>query len=112
MYKTSQENYERTVHKRMIKAWDADAESVDKWIAYLKKNSMAGVGMRITRWERAEVGVGVKMLGDVVMKLDQGNLTTSERVKELSERIIRQEMAAIEAEATEAATAQTNEKSV
>lgn len=57
------------------------------------------------------MGVGVRMLGDVVMKLDKGNLTTSDRVKELSERIIRQEMAAIEAEAAEAAITRTKEKS-
>ncbi|KAI6127080.1 ribosomal protein S10 domain-containing protein, partial [Pisolithus sp. B1] len=58
VHKKSQENFERRVHKRAIKAWDADPEIVNMWVKYLRKHMMPGVGMRVTKWERAPVGIG------------------------------------------------------
>jgi hypothetical protein len=33
-------------HGRVIKLWDADREVIDKWLRYLKKYSIGGVGMK------------------------------------------------------------------
>ncbi|KAJ4479954.1 hypothetical protein J3R30DRAFT_3467017 [Lentinula aciculospora] len=57
-YKKSQENFERRTHKRMIKAWDADPEVIDRWVKYIEKHSMGGVGIRVTKWERLPLGIG------------------------------------------------------
>jgi ribosomal protein S10 len=58
VHKKSQENFERRVHKRAIKAWDADAEVVQRWIAYLRTHALAGVGMKVTTWDRVPIGIG------------------------------------------------------
>ncbi|KAF5392328.1 hypothetical protein D9757_001366 [Collybiopsis confluens] len=57
-HKKSQENFERKTHKRMIKAWDADPKVIDRWVQYLEKHSMGGVGIRVTKWERLPLGIG------------------------------------------------------
>ncbi|KAJ3838507.1 hypothetical protein F5878DRAFT_641938 [Lentinula raphanica] len=64
-YKKSQENFERKTHKRMIKAWDADPEVIDRWVKYLEKHSMGGVGIRVTKWERLPIGIGKTRLARV-----------------------------------------------
>lgn len=46
------------MHKRAIKAWDADPEVVQRWVLYLRKNAMPGVGMKITMWDRIPLGIG------------------------------------------------------
>jgi small subunit ribosomal protein S10 len=50
------------VHKRAIKAWDADPEVVQHWISYLRKNAMPGIGMKITFWDRVPLGIGASNL--------------------------------------------------
>ena len=57
-HKKSQENFERKVHKRAIKVWDANPEVVQHWISYLRKHAMPGVGMRVTTWDRLPLGIG------------------------------------------------------
>ncbi|KAJ3905395.1 hypothetical protein F5879DRAFT_744318 [Lentinula edodes] len=64
-YKKSQENFERKTHKRMIKAWDADPEVIDRWVKYLEKHAMGGVGIRVTKWERLPIGIGKTRLARV-----------------------------------------------
>ena len=63
-HKKSQENFERKVHKRAIKAWDADPEVVQRWVMYLRKNAMPGVGMKVTTWDRVPLGIGTLDLDD------------------------------------------------
>ncbi|KAF8874516.1 ribosomal protein S10 domain-containing protein [Gymnopilus junonius] len=58
VHKKSQENFERKVHKRVIKAWDADSEVVAHWVAYLRAHVLAGVGMRVITWDRVPLGIG------------------------------------------------------
>lgn len=58
IFKKSQENYERRIHSRSVKAWDAEPEVIDRWIGYLETHMIGGVGMRVTRWEHAPVGAG------------------------------------------------------
>ena len=88
VHKKKQENFERKVHKRVIKAWDADLEVVDKWVKYLQKHALAGVGIRVTRWERAPVGIGKMKLDNVKAQM---KTTNAEEVESLGQDIIRQE---------------------
>jgi small subunit ribosomal protein S10 len=46
------------MHKRAIKAWDADPEVVQRWVSYLRENAMPGVGMKITIWDIVPLGIG------------------------------------------------------
>ncbi|KAI5449119.1 mitochondrial 37S ribosomal protein rsm10 [Naganishia albida] len=46
VHKKAQENFEKKYHARVIKVWDAEREVVDKWLRYLKKYSVGGVGMK------------------------------------------------------------------
>lgn len=92
VHKKSQENFERRVHKRAIKAWDADPEVVQRWCNYLRHHAMGGVGMRVTRWERMPLGVGATRLEHAMRGLESS--VDSEKIKALGESIVRQEMAA------------------
>lgn len=85
VHKKSQENFERKVHKRLIKAWDADQEVVDRWLQYVQKHSIGGVGIRIVRWERVAVGVGKKRLEDV-----SGEMDARAEIQALGERIVQE----------------------
>lgn len=62
MHKKSQENFERKVHKRLLKAWDADPDVVEMWLRYLTVNQLPGIGLRLVRWERMALGVGRKSI--------------------------------------------------
>ncbi|EIW77833.1 ribosomal protein S10 [Coniophora puteana RWD-64-598 SS2] len=96
IYKKSQENFERRVHKRAIKMWDADPEVVDRWVRYIQHHAMPGVGMRITRWERMPVGVGKLM--DAAAS---AQIRPSAKVQALADQIVQQEMIADRAAQTE-----------
>ncbi|SJK97355.1 uncharacterized protein ARMOST_00607 [Armillaria ostoyae] len=89
-YKKSQENFERKVHKRMIKAWDADEEVVRRWILYLQRHNMGGVGMRTTTWERLPLG-STRATKATVPVTEAGA-----KIKQLGEKIVKEEMAALQ----------------
>ena len=94
VHKKSQENFERKTYKRVIKAFDADHEVINRWTMYLEKNIMAGVGMRMVKWERAPVGVGKRVLG-VIEHAAAGDVrkpTDQEKIKALGDKIIKQEL--------------------
>jgi small subunit ribosomal protein S10 len=96
VHKKAQENFERKVYRRVIKAWDADQEVIERWIAYIRTHRMPAVGMRLTRWERAPVGVG-RQLTDSVQKAWQAKMLSDEqKMKQIADSIIQRE--------TEAAT--------
>lgn len=59
---------------------------------------MPGIGMRVVRWERCEIGVGEKRLTEVGSALkgsevggEEGKLLVSEQVRAIGEKIIEQE---------------------
>ncbi|KAF8350328.1 ribosomal protein S10 domain-containing protein, partial [Amanita rubescens] len=83
VHKKSQENFERKVHKRLIKAWDADQEVVDRWLQYVQKHGIGGVGIRIVRWDRVAVGVGKRRLEDV-----SGEMDVRAEIRALGDRIV------------------------
>ncbi|TFY83208.1 hypothetical protein EWM64_g798 [Hericium alpestre] len=91
VHKKSQENFERKVHKRAVKAFDADAEVVDRWIKYLERHALAGVGIRVVRWHRVPVGVGRKQLESAVSRMRLEGPTDKEKVKALGQQIITEE---------------------
>ncbi|KAJ8507913.1 hypothetical protein ONZ45_g9759 [Pleurotus djamor] len=90
-HKKSQENFERKVHKRVIKAFDADPEVVERWTRYLRKHALGGVGLRVTKWERMPVGIGASRLA----ALDQPVERDADKIKQLGEKIIQQESDAL-----------------
>ena len=95
--KKSQENFERRTYKRVIKAWDADYEVINRWVKYLETNALAGVGMRVVKWDRAPVGVGQKVLGVVSASMDPQGLLEAGRkgqIEALGQKIVQQELAA------------------
>ncbi|KAJ7074485.1 hypothetical protein C8F01DRAFT_1361113 [Mycena amicta] len=95
--KKSQENFERKVHRRGIKAFDADPVVIDLWFRYLRKHAMGGVGIRCVKWERKPLGVGQGMEREVVDKLHrQKQLTTKTRIKDLGDKIVEREMKPVE----------------
>lgn len=94
MHKKNQENFERRVHKRAIKAYDADPEVVERWVKYLETHAMGGVGLRVVKWERASVGVGEERLKGVVDQMRMAAVKSSDKVKALGEKIVEQETAA------------------
>jgi len=87
-HKKSQENFERRVHARAIKAFDADAEVVDRWVRYLEAHALPGVGMRVVRWHRLPVGIGRSHLREVVGRMRLGRPADKQKVKELGDKIV------------------------
>jgi small subunit ribosomal protein S10 len=87
-HKKSQENFERRVHARAIKAFDADAEVIDRWVRYLEAHALPGVGMRVVRWHRLPVGIGRSHLQSVVGRMRLGRPTNKQKVKELGDKIV------------------------
>lgn len=77
------------MHKRAIKAWDADPEVVEKWIKYLRLHALGGVGMKVTTWEHLPLGVGQTRYKDVVLELES---SPAEKIKTLGEKIVAEEL--------------------
>ncbi|KAJ6510408.1 ribosomal protein S10 domain-containing protein [Mycena sanguinolenta] len=92
--KKSQENFERKVHRRGLKAFDADPAVVDLWFKYLQRHMMGGVGMRCVKWERMPLGVGKKLDTEVRDSLNRNKqlATSKSRIKSLGAKIVQREM--------------------
>ncbi|KAF8889000.1 hypothetical protein BD779DRAFT_1521472 [Infundibulicybe gibba] len=95
-YLDLQENFERRVHRRAIKAWDADPEVVDRWVKYLRRHALGGVGMRVTKWERMPLGVGKTRLADVMERLENPASASADKIKALGDKIVMDELAAMD----------------
>ena len=50
IYKKSQENFERITMRRLIQIQDGHPESVELWLAFLRKHQFYGVGMKANVW--------------------------------------------------------------
>lgn len=61
IFKKSQENFERITIRRLIQIQDANTESVELWLAFLRKHAYYGVGMKANIWQYEKVGVGKTM---------------------------------------------------
>ncbi|KAJ7714071.1 ribosomal protein S10 domain-containing protein [Mycena metata] len=93
-HKKTQENFERKVHRRGLKAYDTDPVVVDLWFKYLRRHAMGGVGMRCVKWERMPLGVGQKAEKDVRDRLNRSRQveTTRSKIKNLGDKIVQREM--------------------
>ena len=97
MNKKAQENFERITHSRGVKAWDATPEIIDIWAALLRRHAIPGVGMRVVRWLREEIGVGAKGVREVEEKAREmlntkRQVGDAERVKRVGEQIMQKEL--------------------
>ncbi|KAH0538718.1 40S ribosomal protein mrp10 [Glutinoglossum americanum] len=61
VHKKSQENFERITFRRLIQIQDGHPETVEIWLAFLKKHAYYGVGMKANIWEYDKLGVGKAM---------------------------------------------------
>ncbi|KAM3550636.1 hypothetical protein MY1884_008149 [Beauveria asiatica] len=51
IFKKSQENFERKTLRRMIQIQDGNPETVQLWLAYLRKHQYYGIGMKANFWD-------------------------------------------------------------
>ena len=93
------------MHARAIKAFDADAEVVDRWVRYIEAHAVPGVGMRVVRWHRLPVGIGRSHLQSVMGRMRLVRPTNKEKVKELGDKIVEVESKAAANQATSTVTA-------
>ena len=56
IFKKSQENFERITLRRLIQIQDGHAESVEIWLAFLRKHAYYGVGMKANVWQHEKLG--------------------------------------------------------
>ncbi|KLO16825.1 ribosomal protein S10 [Schizopora paradoxa] len=96
VHKKSQENFERKVYGRVIKAWDGDESVVQRWINYLGMYPCPGVGMRFVRWVRAPVGVGRAVSEEMLVGSGKDGISKTDRaqMEDVARRIIKEEMEA------------------
>lgn len=72
IFKKAQENFERKTLRRLIQIRDGNPETVQLWLAYLRKHQYYGVGMKANVWEFSDLGVGKTM--DTLPAEEQGQI--------------------------------------
>ncbi|MCJ1258463.1 mitochondrial 37S ribosomal protein rsm10 [Lignoscripta atroalba] len=94
VHKKSQENFERITLRRLIQIQDGHPETIEMWLAFLRKHAYYGIGMKANIWEHEKLGVGKTMdvsLENLKQVLEpkwahfgrKKNLDTSEKVMEM-----------------------------
>ena len=56
IFKKSQENFERITLRRLIQIQDGHTETVELWLAFLRKHAYYGVGMKANVWQHERLG--------------------------------------------------------
>ena len=56
IHKKSQENFERITLRRLVQIYDGHPETVEVWLAFLRKHAYYGVGMKANVWEHEQLG--------------------------------------------------------
>jgi ribosomal protein S10 len=56
IHKKSQENFERKTLRRLIQIRDGDPETVEVWLAFLRKHAYYGIGMKANIWAFERLG--------------------------------------------------------
>lgn len=54
--KKSQENFERITLRRLIQIHDGHPETVEIWLAFLRKHAYYGIGMKANVWQHESLG--------------------------------------------------------
>jgi small subunit ribosomal protein S10 len=87
VHKKAQENFEQRTHKRVIKVWDSERETVDLWLRYLKKNSIGGVGMKAIVHEWVDFGFGREEVEGLEKAMSGGG--DKEKVEKAAEELVK-----------------------
>lgn len=66
----SKENFERHTHKRLIRVWDSNPEVVQMLVDYITKNSIAGVGLKCTTYQRTTVDAKSGKISDAIEEIN------------------------------------------
>lgn len=61
VHKKSQENFERVTMRRLVQIQDGHPETVNLWLAYIKKNQYYGVGMKANVFEHGALDTSAEM---------------------------------------------------
>ena len=61
VHKKSQENFERITLRRLVQIQDGHVDTVQVWLAYLRKHAFYGVGMKADVWNYEGLDVGANM---------------------------------------------------
>ena len=56
IFKKSQENFERITLRRLIQIQDGHPETVEIWLAFLRKHAYYGLGMKANVWQHEKLG--------------------------------------------------------
>lgn len=56
IHKKSQENFERKTLRRLVQIKDGHPETVQIWLAFLKKHAYYGIGMKANVWNYEKIG--------------------------------------------------------
>lgn len=56
IFKKSQENFERITLRRLIQIQDGNPETVEIWLAFLRKHAYYGIGMKANFWQHEKLG--------------------------------------------------------
>ncbi len=62
-----------------------------RWILYLQRHNMGGVGMRTTTWERLPLGAASTRATKAAVPVTEAGA----KIKQLGEKIVKEEMAAL-----------------
>jgi small subunit ribosomal protein S10 len=85
VHKKKQENYEKRTYRRAIKVFDADRDTLDLWLRYLKKHSIGGVGLKAYVHEYVEFGFAAGEIAAVEGKLAS---TSQEKIGKVAAEIV------------------------
>ncbi|KAL9107571.1 MAG: hypothetical protein Q9227_007571 [Pyrenula ochraceoflavens] len=61
IHKKSQENFERKTLRRLVQIQDGHPETIQIWLAYIRKHAFYGVGMKANVWEHESLDVAKEM---------------------------------------------------
>jgi len=67
VFKKSQENFERKTLRRLIQIKDGHPETVQIWLAFLKKHAYYGIGMKANVWGYEGLGMFIFLAVDVMV---------------------------------------------
>jgi ribosomal protein S10 len=57
VHKKSQENFERITIRRLIQIKDGHPDTVELWLAFLRKHIYYGIGMKANVWQHEKLGI-------------------------------------------------------
>lgn len=68
VHKKSQENFERITLRRLLQIKDGNPQTVQTWLAFLRKHALYGVGMKANVWEHESLGTVAISIDHVIFQ--------------------------------------------